>query len=147
MSAEQITEQEGGEIRCSFMTSSEASLALQKTIEQQLRSKNFPAADIFGIRTALEEALTNAMKHGNQWNKNKKVTVLYSVTDECFEAHISDEGEGFDPEDVADPLQVENLERSSGRGLLIIRSCMTEVTYHPPGNKMKMRKVRTHDKE
>jgi serine/threonine-protein kinase RsbW len=115
---------------------------VQAAIERDLHSYRFAEPEIFGIRLALEEALVNAIKHGNQMDRTKKIHVSYRICADHFEIRITDEGQGFDPEDVADPLAPENLERPSGRGLLHMRRYMSEVVYHPPGNHLSMRKVR-----
>jgi serine/threonine-protein kinase RsbW len=115
---------------------------VQAAIERDLQSYDFAEREIFGIRLALEEALVNAIKHGNQMDRTKKIHVSYRISADVFEIRITDEGEGFDPEDVADPLAPENLERPSGRGLLHMRQYMSEVVFHPPGNHLSMRKVR-----
>ncbi len=121
--------------------SAEAHL-VQDDIERALRANHFEDREIFGIKLALEEALVNAIKHGNQMDRNKKIHISYSVSGDCFEIRIADEGGGFDPTEVPDPMAPENLERPCGRGLLLMRHYMTEVTYHPPGNRLSMTKVR-----
>ena len=67
---------------------------------------------------------------------------FYHVTPERFEIRITDEGPGFNPEDVPDPTAIENLERPCGRGLLLMRGFMTEVEYQGRGNVVSMAKVR-----
>jgi len=114
---------------------------VQDEIERELQACHFAEHDIFSIRLAMEEALVNAIKHGNQMDPTKKVHISYQVTPKRFEVRIVDEGKGFDPEDVPDCQAPENLERASGRGLLLMRYYMTEVTYHPPGNRVSMSKV------
>src|SRR5205085_6199329 len=104
---------------------------IQDHIEGQLRSQHFEDRDIFCIRLALEEALVNAIKHGNQLDRAKKVHIECAFTGDRFEVNITDEGPGFDPEEVPDPLCEENLERPCGRGLFLIRHYMTDVVYHP----------------
>jgi serine/threonine-protein kinase RsbW len=116
---------------------------VQDDIERALKANDFEDREIFSIKLALEEALVNAIKHGNQMDRDKKVHIAYHVTPERFEIQIADEGPGFDPEDVPDPMAVENLERPCGRGLLLMRHYMTEVTFHPPGNRMSMSKVKS----
>jgi len=116
---------------------------IQDDIEQALKQHRFEEREIFSIRLALEEALVNAIKHGNQMDRSKKVHISYHVSQERFDIRIIDEGKGFDPDDVPDPMAPENLERPCGRGLLLMRHYMTEVTYHPPGNRLSMSKVRT----
>ena len=115
---------------------------VQEDIENQLKENQYEDREIFGIKLALEEAIVNAIKHGNQMDNNKKVHVLFRVQPERFDIGITDEGPGYDPGDVPDPLADENLERLSGRGLFLMRHYMTEVTVHPPGNRLTMCKVR-----
>ncbi|MBI3408433.1 MAG: ATP-binding protein [Planctomycetes bacterium] len=115
---------------------------VQDHIEVLLRSNRFEDREIFSIRLALEEALVNAIKHGNQMDRAKKVTINYHVRGDRFDILIKDEGKGFDPEDVPDPMAVENLERPCGRGLLLMKHYMTEVVFHPPGNRLAMSKIR-----
>jgi serine/threonine-protein kinase RsbW len=116
---------------------------VQDEIDQLLTAQHFEDRDVFGIRLALEEALVNAVKHGNQLDRNKHVRVEYRVVDDLFEVTIEDEGPGFNPEDVPDPIAFENLERPCGRGLLLMRHYMTDVVFHPPGNKVTMSKLRS----
>ncbi len=114
---------------------------LQTAIEEQLQSgTKFSETEIFAIKLALEEALVNAIKHGNQMDRSKKVTVAYRVKSDRFDIKIVDEGPGFDPEDVPDPTAPENLERSCGRGLLLMRHYMNIIEYVSPGNTVVMSK-------
>jgi serine/threonine-protein kinase RsbW len=115
---------------------------VQEEIEQLLRSFEYTERDIFSIKLALEEALVNAIKHGNQMDRNKNVHVHYRVNRDRFDVHITDEGPGFDPYDVPDPTAVENLERPSGRGLMLMRHYMSEVSYSASGNTVVMSKLR-----
>ena len=116
---------------------------VQEDIERALKSHRFDDREIFSIKLALEEALVNAIKHGNQMDRSKKVHIAYRVSPERFDIRIMDEGKGFDPEDVPDPMAAENLERPCGRGLLLMRHYMTEVVFHAPGNRLSMSKLRT----
>lgn len=115
---------------------------VQDEIEEALISAKYSDRDIFSIKLALEEALVNAIKHGNQMDPEKQVNVWYSITGDRFEVRITDDGPGFNPQDVPDPTAPENLERPCGRGLLLIRNFMTEVNYHGRGNIVTMAKVR-----
>src|SRR5581483_4805243 len=107
---------------------------VQEEIEQALQAARYGERDIFSIKLALEEALANAIKHGNQLDPDKRVHIAFTVTPERFDIRITDEGPGFNPDDVPDPTLPENLERCCGRGLLLIRKFMTEVSYHGAGN-------------
>jgi len=115
---------------------------VQEEIETHLQTLQVTEKEIFSVRLALEEALINAIKHGNQMDRDKKVHISYRFLADRFEIQITDEGPGFDPGDVPDPTAPENLERPCGRGLLLMRHYMTEVTYVPPGNQLTMSKER-----
>lgn len=107
-------------------------------LEAELRGRDIGDRDVFSIVMALEEALINAMKHGNQLHPDKKVHVAYRIDATTFEVRIRDEGPGFDPADIPDPTDVENLERQCGRGLLMMRYYMSEVSYNETGNVVSM---------
>jgi len=111
---------------------------VQEVIEQLLKEHHYSERDIFGIKLALEEALVNAIKHGNQMDRSRKVEIAYRVAPDLFEIHITDEGTGFDPRDVPDPTAVENLERACGRGLMLMRHYMNEVAFNSRGNSVRM---------
>ncbi|MCI0703242.1 MAG: ATP-binding protein [Planctomycetia bacterium] len=115
---------------------------VQGLIEEALQASAFSEHDIFAIKLALEEALVNAIKHGNQMDPDKRVYIIFQVTTDRFEIRITDEGEGFNPEDVPDPTDERFIDRPSGRGLLLMRGFMTTVEYHGKGNSVSMSKVR-----
>jgi serine/threonine-protein kinase RsbW len=81
------------------------------------------------ILMALREALANAIKHGNQQNLEKRVELEMNVVDDVLEIKIRDEGEGFEPGDVPDPLAPENRLRTSGRGIFYMKTFMDEVRF------------------
>jgi serine/threonine-protein kinase RsbW len=114
---------------------------VQDHIEQLLQAGPASERDVFCIKLALEEALVNAIKHGNQMDRAKKVHISYRLHADRFEVHIADEVAGFDPADVPDPTAPENLERPCGRGLMLMRHYMNEVVYSPSGNSVHMSKV------
>lgn len=115
---------------------------VQDDIEAALQSAGYGDRDIFAIKLALEEALVNAIKHGNQMDPEKRVSVWYTVAADRFDVKIADEGPGFNPADVPDPTQPENLERPCGRGVFLIRNLMTTVEYLGVGNVVTMSKLR-----
>lgn len=115
---------------------------VQRRIERQLKSTAFDEREIFGIRLAMEEALVNAIKHGNRLDPRKKVEIEYAIQDERFEIRISDEGAGYCPEEIPDCKADENLTRPGGRGLFLMRHYMTDVVVAPPGNQLIMTKIR-----
>jgi serine/threonine-protein kinase RsbW len=115
---------------------------IQTLIEEALQASAYTEHDIFSIKLALEEALVNAIKHGNQMDSDKHVFISYTITPERFDIRITDEGPGFNPDEVPDPTAIENIERPCGRGLLLMRGFMTEVQYHGKGNTVSMSKVK-----
>ena len=120
---------------------------VQAEIEHALHAAGFSDHEIFAIRLALEEALVNAIKHGNQMDRAKNVRVVYHISPDRFEVEIADEGPGFDPGDVPDPTAVENIERPCGRGLMLMRYYMTEVNFNGRGNSVRMAKVLRNGKK
>jgi serine/threonine-protein kinase RsbW len=139
---------EGSPIQRDAVIPSDLSAArqLQNEIEEALQICHFAEPEVFAIKMAVEEALVNAIKHGNQMDPCKCVRVTYCVRPELFEVRISDEGPGFDPADVPDPTAPENLERPCGRGLLLMRYYMNEVTFLDRGNTICMFKLRNGKK-
>ena len=86
----------------------------------------FDEDDLMKIGMAVRESMVNAVVHGNRYNSHKKVRFSVGHNTERFTVRISDEGEGFNFEEVPDPLAPENLMRTSGRGIFLIRSFMDE---------------------
>src|SRR5690242_13032021 len=84
----------------------------------------YPKKDLFAVRLALEEALVNAVKHGNRGDPAKEARLRYHVGPAFVLLQVEDEGAGFDPARVPDPLEPQNLERQGGRGLFLIRRYM-----------------------
>ena len=108
----------------------------------QLQRHNWVEQDIFCVNLAMEEALVNAIKHGNQQDAEKKVRVVCNLSPDRVRIEISDEGEGFNPEDIPDPTDDEHLDMASGRGILLMRSFMSKVEYNDTGNAVVMEKLR-----
>lgn len=108
----------------------------------ELQPLGYSEKERFGIRLALEEALVNAVKHGNGQDPTKTVRVRYQCTPQQFLIEICDEGRGFDPEAVPDPLNPDNLERPGGRGVFLMRHYMSWVQYNELGNCVTLCKIR-----
>ncbi|MBU1924278.1 MAG: response regulator [Candidatus Omnitrophica bacterium] len=105
----------------------------------QLKLLNFnPRIISTEILMALDEALTNAAKHGNKYDPQKKIFVHTQVDKEKIELLIKDEGEGFNPDKLVDPLSSEGMERGCGRGVFLMKNYMDEVAFNDTGNEVKM---------
>ena len=87
--------------------------------------------ELMKVGMAIRECMVNAVVHGNRYNANKKVRFTVAANAEHFTVKIADEGEGFDFDAVPDPLAPENLLKTSGRGIFLIRSFMDDVKIHP----------------
>ncbi len=110
-------------------------------ITERLVATGWRASELFGVRLAIEEAVVNAIKHGNQHDPHKRVHVTCTLTAERFWIRIADEGPGFDPEAVPDCTLDENLTKPSGRGVKLMQHYMTRVEYNKAGNCVEMEKL------
>ncbi len=99
--------------------------------------------DMFAIRMAVEEAVMNAIKHGNCEDSDKIVQVLIRLEPDRLYAKVTDEGHGFCPADVPDPTADSNLEKTSGRGVMLIKAFVDECHYNECGNSVELVKLRS----
>ena len=88
----------------------------------------------FNLRVALSEALANAIIYGNGLDPEKRVDVRVVVAIGAVRVHVSDEGEGFDPELIPDPTLPDRVTRPDGRGLFLIRQLVDQVSFNDRGN-------------
>ena len=116
---------------------------VQRRIASAMQARRYSVPDILGVRLALEEALVNAIRHGNEQQIARKVHVAFQVDDDQVWIEIEDEGDGFCPAEVADPTRPDALERPGGRGILLMQSSMNQVLFNDRGNRVRMCKVRT----
>jgi serine/threonine-protein kinase RsbW len=117
-------------------------------IVEQLISKldefGWADKDAFAIHMAVEEAIINAIKHGNECRPNTTVHIKMKLTGEQFQATVTDEGPGFDLDNIPDPTNQENVEKCSGRGVMLIRHFVDEVQYNSRGNSVSMTKHKSN---
>ncbi len=95
---------------------------------------------VFAIRLALEEAVTNAHRHGHGGDPDRPISVEFSQNGDDLILEVADTGNGFDPGSIPDPRSPEGLERTSGRGLLLIRAFMHHVEHLDAGRRIRMRR-------
>ncbi len=114
----------------------------EREVITRLAECGFDEDQRFAVRLAFEEALVNAMKHGNRMDPARKVRLTYRISPERIEIRVADEGGGFNPNGVPDPTCDENLQRPCGRGIMLIRAYMDEVCFSPSGNEIRMVKFR-----
>ncbi len=113
----------------------------EQAILKEARDHGFNEDSIFAIKLALEEAITNAIKHGNKCDRSKKVTVRYAVDSAQVVICVRDEGPGFDPAAVPDPTMPDRLSLPNGRGILLMKTYMNEVEYRRNGTEIFLRKL------
>jgi serine/threonine-protein kinase RsbW len=95
------------------------------------------------VGVAIRECVINAIKHGNRSDSRKHVFVEFSTVDSVLTIRVRDQGEGFDPDTLADPLAPENLLKASGRGIFLIRSFMDDVQLRSaPEGGMEVRMIK-----
>jgi serine/threonine-protein kinase RsbW len=101
--------------------------------------------DLYRVGIAIRECMVNAVVHGNRYNSRKKVHLKVVRTADRLAIEVADEGDGFDQNDVPDPLEGENLLRGSGRGVMLMKSFMDEFQIsqrQPKGTEVKMVKYK-----
>jgi serine/threonine-protein kinase RsbW len=89
--------------------------------------------DEMWTRLCLDEALVNAIRHGNKYDASKEVTVTVSASPAKWNVLIEDEGKGFKPTDVPDPEDPDSLLLEGGRGIVMMRSFMSRTTHYRNG--------------
>ena len=105
-----------------------------------------PEDELHKLGMAVRESMVNAVVHGNRYNLKKKVHLTVDTSDDRLTVVITDEGDGFEVAALPDPLAEDNLLRQSGRGLLLMRAFVDEVsirTAPPLGTEVRLVKHRT----
>lgn len=120
---------------------------VERVLNEMCHSEQVAEETCYWVGMAVREALANAIKHGNKLNPDKRVFVEVRLDpQQVLEVVIEDEGDGFNPEAVADPTDPSNLLRSSGRGVFYMRQFMDEVHFSPAeqgGTRLRLRKSLT----
>ncbi len=108
----------------------------------ELQDRDWGRHDIFAVHLATEEALVNAIRHGNRYDPAKQVRIRCGIAAEVIRIEIMDDGPGFHPDELPDPTDSEHLGTPTGRGVLLIRSFMSRVEFRSPGNHVILEKDR-----
>ena len=114
---------------------------------EAMAERGWTATEMFRVQLAYEEAIVNAIRHGNRFAEDKTVDVLMQCDDEEILIQITDMGLGFDPKSIPDPREDDRLEVPGGRGVMLIHELMSTVGYNDKGNQVTMRKKRGEDLE
>jgi serine/threonine-protein kinase RsbW len=133
-----------GQARLDFVIPSELSyvLGINHEVSLLLKEFGFPPQDArVNIPLACDEAITNAIIHGNRRDPEKKVSVQIYVSHSRFRIRVRDQGEGFDVATVADPREGENVMRASGRGVFLMKNIMDVVEFKENGRVLELEKL------
>ena len=117
-------------------------IKLLESIIAEVHNLGYDNHSLFAIRLALDESLSNAIRHGNKNDPTKKLTIEYETSPVQVTVRICDDGPGFKPETLPDPTLEENLEMTNGRGVMLIKAYMTMVEFNERGNCVTMVKRR-----
>ena len=104
----------------------------------EIAQYGYSEASQFAIKLAVEEALNNAIKHGNKFDDRRKVGLTFDISADRAIVTVRDEGGGFDPGHLPDPTSDENLEKPTGRGVMLMRAYMDEVSFNEKGNQVRL---------
>ena len=102
---------------------------VQVLLEDSLQRLHLDEDSRYWIGIAIREAVANAIKHGNREDPDKQVTVRVRVVEEVLTIEVEDQGEGFEPTEVADPLAPDNLLKPDGRGIFYMKRFMDDIDY------------------
>jgi serine/threonine-protein kinase RsbW len=105
----------------------------------------YGSQDQFALRLGLEEAMCNAYHHGNKADPEKTISARWAVDEACAVIFVRDEGEGFVPGKLPDPRNEENLEKPCGRGVLLMKTYMSDLRFNEQGNEVCMIKLKNGD--
>ncbi len=114
-------------IRLEFTSAFETMDFVQVVSDQVGRDAGLDEDAVHWMGVAIRESVINAIRHGNQSDPSRRVFIDFDRDSTELRIRVRDQGEGFDPEELADPLAPENLLKASGRGIFLIRSFMDDV--------------------
>jgi len=114
-------------------------------LEDWMRFNGYARRDRFAVVLALSEAAANAFRHGNRCDPSKCMRISFLVTHAEVLVSVEDQGQGFDPEQVPDPLAEGSLDRPGGRGLFLMRAYATWLSFDPPGNRLTFCRLRSKE--
>ena len=103
--------------------------SVEKLAEKAAQKMNFDEDEKDSLAIAVTEAVNNAIIHGNKEDESKKVIIEFTFDEDVLTVTIEDEGKGFNPDSLRDPLAPENLLKENGRGIFILSSLMDDVDY------------------
>lgn len=122
----------------------EAAIPVIKQIESWMLKAGYPRIDRFSISLALQEAVTNAVQHGHHGDPNKSLQITFAVRPNEVVIEVQDQGIGFDPELVPNPLLMKNRDQHRGWGLFMMRTYTSWLAVEAPGNRVVFGRFRSN---
>ncbi len=111
---------------------------VEKLIDEIISEFNI-SSELYGkVQVAIIEAVNNAILHGNKLNSSKKVTLNYIIESDLLKFVIKDEGRGFDMENIPDPTLPENIEKSHGRGIFLMKHLCDKIAFNNNGAEVEL---------
>ena len=122
-----------------ILTSRLGNITEVEAFVERLKEKYKLSPDLYGnILISLTEAVTNAIRHGNLNDESKKVQIRLSIRKGALAFKVSDEGRGFDYDNLPDPTSPDCITRVGGRGVFLMRQLSDEVRFHNNGSTVEM---------
>jgi serine/threonine-protein kinase RsbW len=121
------------------LPSKRESITLLENLIEEIADKHSISEDTFAnMMTSLSEAAINAIVHGNKFDPDKKVIINAEIENKRIVWTVTDEGEGFDYNNLADPTAPENIENLTGRGVFIIKHLADQCIFNTKGNEVEL---------
>lgn len=122
--------------RYTFDSNIDSLAKVEQLIESLKEEHNIPEEIYGNILVATSEGMNNAIKHGNNFDADKNVDLLFELSDNQYVFTISDHGAGFDFNNIPDPTHPDNIEKVDGRGIFIMKSLSDDVEFEKEGSKV-----------
>ena len=133
-----ITDMETSQ-RIDFKSTSENISVVEKLVDDVCAKHEIHEDHYGNLLIALTEAVNNAIVHGNGGDPEKNVYVQYSSGDKSIDFTVTDEGPGFDFDNLPDPTDPKNIEKPNGRGVFLMRNLADEVNFHEEGRTVELK--------
>ncbi|MBN2072090.1 MAG: ATP-binding protein [Candidatus Krumholzibacteriota bacterium] len=133
-----------GQVRLDFLVPSKLSriLGVNRLVSFLATEFGFPSEECrVNLPMVMDEALSNAIEHGNNGNEELKVHVRIYISSSRIIIQVEDQGDGFIPENIDDPRDQENIYKGSGRGIYLIKEIMDKVTFRKGGRLIEIEKI------
>ncbi len=117
-----------------------AEISIVEKLIDEISAKFKLHDDVYGkVLLAVVEAVNNSIVHGNKLDSSKTVSISYNITDQYLQFIVKDQGQGFDYEAIPDPTKPENIEKTHGRGIFLMKHLADEIEFQESGSTIDMK--------